>query len=442
MKIHIRFPLHFLRIKRTIRKTTPVVNRLIMFTFFIYVLNVVSAQEPQAATIGSFSVTGEPLSTVIDKLSKVSQLNFTYDASNAVMDAPVTYRSENKTPLEILSDLLVNTHCAYKQIGNQIVIYRVNNSDEDDIPVEVAVATNIETYTNEAPYTNALTFESVILKLDTIFMKDTVFRIDTVRVIDTVFVARIHTNEGIKKLPVLPVDYFQDSDFRKPGWAIGLAVTSLASDFSMSTIHQGWSLRNYAVSADVVRTQKRWAFSLGIQFSQFAQKFDHHYDISSGGYYLQDTLDAYYTVIETDTSWYYITESTWLPLNSESFNFDRVNRIGYFSVTGNIAYVFFNRPAFSMHVTAGASMNILVYSHGVMIDPDTKPQGVNFGDLTFSSPVFGVSAGFGTQHRLGEKLDLLVDAYYLQYMDDPIQDNNYFNPLSAVGLKVGLRYYF
>lgn len=149
----------------------------------------------------------------------------------------------------------------------------------------------------------------------------------------------------------------------------------------------------------------------------------------------------YYTVIEFDTAWYYVTDSVWLPLNSQSYHFDRINRVGYVSVSGEVEYTFFHRPAFSMHVKVGVLVSILAYRHGVMIDDDNVPLGTNFGDLVFSSPVVGLTAGVGSRHRLGEKMDLLIDAFYLQYTSSPIPDHVDFKPISAVGLSFGLRYY-
>jgi len=409
--------------------------------FCLFAFSPVRAQEDEAGVIDYFSVTNQPMSEVITQLSIKCNLNFTYDASDPLMDQVISFEVRNISPYGILSDLLANTQHTFKKIGNQVVIYKRDVIDqltahEGNPPVNNPVMPEIE-----IPIVTSQPNVLPAFKIDTIFVKDTIFRIDTIRIVDTVYVAKKNNSAVIQTIPVLSVDHFQNSTYRQPGWAIGLSGSPMASDFSLVNMQRGWSLRNFAVDANLARNQKRWAFSVGIQISQFAQKFDHQYDISTGGYYLQDTLDVYYTVIEFDTAWYYVTDSVWLPLNSQSYHFDRINRVGYVSVSGEVEYTFFHRPAFSMHVKVGVLVSILAYRHGVMIDDDNVPLGTNFGDLVFSSPVVGLTAGVGSRHRLGEKMDLLIDAFYLQYTSSPIPDHVDFKPISAVGLSFGLRYY-
>jgi hypothetical protein len=378
---------------------------------------------------------------VIAQLSKKSRLNFTYDANDPFMDKHVSFEASNKSPYSILNELLINTKHSFKQIGNQIVIYRVDESLNPDEPPYVKHESP-ETAEGVVSVVEPRLVKLVSIKIDTVFIQDTIFRIDTIHLVDTVYVSKQDTSVGIQSLPVLPVDHFQNSTFRKPGWALGLSVSGLASDFSLVNVQNNWSLNNYGIGANLVRDQKRWAFSVGFQLTRYAQKFNHKYDISTGGYFRHDTLDEYYTVVDVDTSWYYVTDSVWLPLNSQTFDFDRVNRIGYLSLTGEVEYTFFSRSAFSLHGKVGLLMSLMVYRKGLMINEENYPMGVDFGDLTFASPVFGVVAGVGSRHRLSDKFDLLIDASYLKYTSNALSDDTGFQPLAAIGLAIGLRYYF
>ncbi|MDP2723848.1 MAG: hypothetical protein Q8O72_13925 [Bacteroidales bacterium] len=442
MKVETGFKQYSFMVKNTL----PVFRNVItnfrwLILFCLFGLHPIRAQENEMGVIEHFSVANLPMYDVIDLLSKKSKLNFTYDANDPLMNEVVTFEASDKSPYTILNDLLINTKHSFKQIGNQVVIYKLDLSVSTDDQLNNNYEQHITTE-RVIPEVEPRLVQLGLIEIDTVFIQDTIFRIDTIRLVDTVYVSKQNSSGGIQSLPVLPADHFQNSTFRKPGWAVGLSVSGLATDFSLVSFQNDWSLNNYGIGANLVRNQKRWAFSFGLQMTQYAQKFNHQYDITTGGYFRQDTLDRYYTVVDVDTSWYYVIDSVWLPLNSQSYNFDRVNRIGYLSLTGEAEYTFFSRPAFSMHGKVGLLMSLVVYRKGLMINEDNYPLGVDFGDLTFSSPVFGMMVGIGTRHRLGEKFDLLIDASYLQYTSGTIPDQTQFSTLTAVGLSVGIRYYF
>ena len=79
----------------------------------------------------SFSFQNEKLSYVLEKLSEVKSLNFSYDANDPVYNTAINYASEDEDADAILNGVLSKTGLKYKKIGNQIVLF---HPEESEIP--------------------------------------------------------------------------------------------------------------------------------------------------------------------------------------------------------------------------------------------------------------------------------------------------------------------
>ena len=55
----------------------------------------------------------------------------------------------------------------------------------------------------------------------------------------------------------------------------------------------------------------RFSLTTGVSYTIFNNKLNYNYEISTGGFFRKDTLDRYYTLIEEDTTWYYVLDSTY-----------------------------------------------------------------------------------------------------------------------------------
>ncbi len=420
---------------------------LLLVLFEVLLTNLFSLQAQQAQPIDRFAVEDQRLSEVIRQLSSKSNLNFTYDARDPLMETRVTYQATHKTALAILSDLLQDTQRTYKQLGNQIVIYQ-DDAIVDVVPVEVELSPSPQTeiILAETPVLNSIVKSDTAVKsltlFDTLYVRDTIVRVDTLRLVDTIYVSSKTATTAIKQMPVLSVDYFADNPYRKPGWAMGLSITPMLSNFNTVTNNEEWSLRSFSVDGQLIRQQKRWSFALGLQFSHFAQKFNQSYEITTGGYYQTDTLDVYYTVVGTDTSWIAVTDTIYIPLESETFSYDKINRVGYLGLTVEVEYMFVHQPVFNLRVKTGLLVNSLLYREGIMLNEDQPSKGAAYGDLSFSKPVLGVLIGISSQVKLTKQFDLSLEASYRQYLNSFILRDNFDRNLSAIGISVGLIYHF
>jgi hypothetical protein len=330
----------------------------------------------------------------------------------------------------------------HKKIGNQIVLYTSSETVDNMQEAESSEESYIDTGENN-------TFSEIVeptietrYKLDTVFLKDTIYRVDTIRIIDTVFIKpEKPEKQEPAKIKELPVDFFQQESNREKGWAGAIYVAPVLSDFSMVENDVTFSLRSYALGIDAIKLLNRWNFSMGLRFSYYGQKLDQQYETTTGGNYQTDTIDIYYTIVDTDTSWYYVTDSTWIPLDSRQYNYDRSNAIGYLELNLSASYDFYYNSNIRLYGKIGAQVGGLVYKNGIAIPDENHLDGISFADLNFNAS-FALSVSAGMKLRLVDQMDFMMEPYYLKYFNQYIKEHSYDNKLNAFGLKFGLIYYF
>jgi len=115
--------------------------------------------------------------------------------------------------------------------------------------------------------------------------------------------------------------------------------------------------------------------------------------------------------------------------------------VGYLGITAAAEYLIIHRPVFSLSAKAGIVVNSLVYRKGLLLENTGDSSGIDFADMTFASPVFGLMVGVAGGFRLNDDLQLRLDAGYRFYTTDVFSYPDFNSQLSAVGLSVGIRYY-
>ena len=380
----------------------------------------------------SFSVTGEKISSALYKLSNASGLNFSYNASDSIFSKVITYSIENEHPLIILENLLKNTNKNYKQVGNQVVIY--NNPVTIDPKKEVKEPLNsgLDAKPN---------IDIVVIKekeqvpayiIDTVIVRDTVFRVlvDTIRINDTVIIER-----------PMPLDNAIIDLSRERGWAVDLFVAPILSDFTMVRESPALSLRNFSLGFDVISLLDRWNISAGIRLTQFSEKFNHSYSISEGGYFVTDTVDSYYTLVAADTNWYYVTDSTWKPVDNTEYNYNVNNRVGMLELALSSSYDFYVNSNLKLYAKAGIKFGVVIYKKGVALPDQNNPEGVDFADLNFNTPSFSVFGGLGIKYKINKSMDFNSELYYMKYTSQLVVNYPSSIKIDGIGLKVGLILY-
>jgi len=384
----------------------------------------------------SFSAENERLSTVLSRLSQESGLKFSYNSGDELFGKRISYSVVDKPPLSILEDLLENTTHTYKQIGSQVVIFRrkdAGTSEVDDNSEEsvVVIATQ-----GIVPAT---------IFYDTVFIRDTLTQIlvDTLRVTDTVFVEKVVYRKEIGQSNNSDTsDVFNPKTARSRGWSATAFFAPVISGFSMVENKNALDVRNFSMGIEVNKAIDKLSISGSFKLTHFGEQFNHTYSVTEGGFYRTDTIDEYYTVVETDTSWYYVTDSLWQPTDYKEYNYNIKNKIGYLDFAIGASYVFYTRKQLALYGTAGLQMSILIYQSGLAMPNQAEPESVSFADLSFSTPGFMYFLGAGAKYRISDRIDFKPELYYFRAFNQAVDDYPIDKKVSGLGLKFGLTYYF
>ena len=392
----------------------------------------------------NFKIDNETMSSALFKLAYVADINFSYDAGDSLFNAKISYSATDKQPLVILDEILDGTNHTFKQVGNQVVIYKNNKATPVPILPIVSVAENTpsEELVDVATTVNS---DQIILVHDTIFVSDTIveIRTDTILIKDTVFIVKEKPQkQPTQKLKEIPVDYFNPVELREHGWSAEVFYAPIASSFSLVRETNSLSVRNFSLGVEATKLLNRWNISGGVKLTHFAEKFNHSYSTSDGGYFVTDTLDEYYTVSQTDTTWYYVTDSTWKPIDNHEYNYNINNRIGYLEFVASVSYDYYTNRKLRLYAKVGIQAGVLIYSNGLAIPDADKPEGVDFANLKFSSMSYSALGSIGLKYRLNKSIDFNTELYYFRSFNDVVIDYPISKRISGIGLKLGLIYYF
>ncbi len=414
-----------------------------VFSLFLFLLLVQSVIAQSKASI-NFNIVDEKLSSALFRLASEADMNFTYDAGDSLFNTKLSYNATDKHPTVILEELLAFTNLTYKKVGNQVVIYKNKNTVPDPVLQENTIDNNndnaelavLHTIPNDIP---------LELIPDTIFISDTIVEIqtDTVRVTDTVFVEKKKPQkQTTPKLKEIPVDYFNPDASREKGWSAEIFFAPIASTFSMVRQSNSLLISNFSLGIEASKILNKWNISGGLKLTHFAEKFNHTYISTDGGYFVTDTIDEYYTVSQTDTSWYYVTDSTWKPIDNYEYNYSINNRIGYLEFVASVSYDYYTNRKLRLYAKVGLQAGALIYSSGLAIPDANEPAGVDFANLDFSPISYSILAGIGIKYRLNEYVDFNSELYYFKNLNEVVVDYPLNKKISGVGLKLGIIYYF
>ncbi len=399
------------------------------------VLLLFQASFAQTNNLGNidFKVENEKFSSALNRLSIISGLNFTYDASDSLFSTIISYEAIDKPILTILDDLLLNTTHTFKQIGNQFVIYRKK---------EIEVESNEEDATEDIPVVIAT--QDIIparIIFDTIVVYDTLIEIvtDTIRITDTVFVEKEPIIDTLNKNTL---NIFSPDSIRENGWSATVFFAPVISGFSLADPDKVFDVRNFSLGVEASKIIGKWNIIGGLKLTHFAEKFNQSYNTVEGGFFVTDTVDQYYTIVETDTSWFYVTDSIWEAANYSEYNYSVNNRLGYLELSGLVSYDFYSYNNFKFYAKAGLQMSVPIYKSGIAIPDENKPTGVDFANLSFKSPTFSFLIAGGMKYRINNRFDFNPELYYFSGFNQVVNNYPLDKKISGLGIKMGLTYYF
>ncbi len=422
---------------------------LVLLVIFFVPYSLLEAQNNSFQVIDKFEIKNESVAAAIEKLSVKTGMNFSFNAADEQLKKKITYTAENKTVSTVLNDILTPVNRSFKQIGNQIVIFvprkpaatkkRSKETNKTDNARKTNPA-NGKQATLSVPLTDTVRIIDTLLLVDTVTFRDTLVIRDTLVKTDTVFVSKKRNKR--KKTKSFPPDYFNRQERREAGWAGSLFFTPLLTSFTFADEPEPLSLRSFSLGGSVDKLSKKWTWGVSVRFTRLANRFRFTQTVTEGGYYEPDTLDVYYTIVDNDTNWFYVTDSVYLPLNSYTTDYDRTNRIGYLDISLEATYTLYAGSKLRAHLLGGMGSSFPVYKKGVYAADKTNDKWIDFAELTFTSPLISLQAGGGLKYRITTNIDVSGDLIYTYYFGPALAGQDNKIKTNTLGLRIGMVYCF
>lgn len=390
----------------------------------------------------SFSVESCTLDKALEKLFADYEINVAFSKAEMSKIRIESYSCSYKSVEEVLTDLLKGTGYGFKKVGKQYVIRK------NQLLVDEPEA--IVTQPAELPV------EVVKPKSDTLVSKtgDTIRIIDTVQVIRTVM--RYDTVEKLKVLHDTVRTIVHEGltipwpKFRDNGWFMGVSVavspTSFKYENDFPEIENGMMavvpIPGYCAGLDGGYKHKRLSVGMNVSYRSVRYRFLLEKTDFFGDYYVNDTLDTYYIVHETDTAYHYILDSTYIPLTTTNYAYRDINRLDYLTVGLFASFDFVKLEHFRAFIKAGASVDFLVEYAGSL----------NASESPYHEPItkeqvepnrFSYYGGVGLAWKVANRIEFVPEVHYrvtngsLYRADFPFDMR-----MRLWDFRLGLTYYF
>ena len=382
----------------------------------LFFLALIRPQQLQAQTFNpliSFSVESCTLDKALEKLFADYELNVAFSKAELSKIRIDSYSCSYKSVEEVLTDLLEGTDYGFKKIGKQYVIRKNQQLANDP---EATVTPPIDPQT-----------EIIKPKRDTVVSKtDNIIRIyDTVQIIRSVtrYDTVVRIQHEVKTDTVYTVKYqgwqIPWPKFRNNGWfvtpyvALGSARFKHEADMPKpenGSVEVTPSLM-YGLGLDGGYKYNRLSGGMTLGYRSVRYRFLLEQTLYSGDYYVNDTLDTYYVVHETDTTYQYILDSTYIPLTTTNYAYRDVNRLDYLTVGVFAAYDFVKLEHFRAFVKAGASVDFLVNYAG-SLNATESPYHAPIAKGQVEPVRFSYYGGLGVAWKVANRIEFVPEVHY------------------------------
>jgi len=411
-------------------------KRLLIFLLMSLWLGFISSNsfaQNQPTNIAGFKADSESLSSVLQRLAKQGDINLTYNASDTAFSRKISFTTAAKSATQILTELLNELNFEFQQVGNHLVILKTNTDFQEDLFEDKSSAA-LQTTQNNLNHTfrqqDPLFKTDTIIKkvevpvyhLDTIFINDTVFKEKEVIIRDTVF---INTSGRGKRKINISDNVFSNGSSDDPGWHMEFSLsnamlsyhTVAANDIpitdSVSSL-EPLSFFNPGLGLGLKYSSNKFSWLFGINLQNNTHRFNFERNVKSGGFYLQDTVDVFYTVIQNDTTWTYVTDSTWQPLNQTLSAYDQRNQILLLNLSAKFRFDYLQTRDFDLFFQAGGGMTTPLAARGKTIVED---EGYPVVDLTLdnlNTIIWNYQLGTGIKFKLDQGFGFAASLNYVR----------------------------
>ena len=419
---------------------------------FLLLFAVLLPKEAKAQSFNpliSFSVESCTLDKALEKLFAEYELNIAFSKAEMSKIRIEKYSCSYKSVEEVLTDLLKGTDYGFKKIGKQYVIKK-NQLLVNDPTATITPPAEQQTEVVEP-------IQDVVLNKtgDTIHIVDSLMIIRTVMRYDTVYDTVVEVKHELRTDTVYEVKYkgwqIPWPKFKDNGWFITPSVTLAMAMFRHE--HELPQLDNgsvaltpsfvYAVGLDGGYKHKRLSVGLNLAYRSVRYRFLLEKTDYDGDYYVNDTLDTYYTVHPAgDTTFQYILDSTYVPLTTTNYAYRDVNQLDYLNVGVFVAFDFVRLEHFRAFVKAGASLDFLVGYAG-SLNANESPYHAPIEKSQIEPRRLSYYGGLGVAFKIVNRVELVPEVHYRVTNGSLYRADFPFDlKMHSVDFRLGLTYYF
>lgn len=393
----------------------------------------------------SFSVESCTLDKALEKLFAEYELNVAFSKAEMSKIHIEKYSCSYKSVEEVLADLLKGSDYGFKKIGKQYVIKKnqllVNDPSATIIPPAEQHTEVIE------PKRNIVLSKTG----DTIHVVDTLRIIRTVMRYDTV----VEVKHEVRTDTVYEVKYqgwqVPWPRFKDNGWFITPNVTVSSAWFRHA--HELQQPENgslalapssaFAVGMDGGYKHNRLSVGLSLAYRSVRYRFLLENTEFGGDYYVNDTLDTYYTVHPAgDTAYFYILDSTYVPQTITHYAYRDVNRLDYLNAGLFATFDFIKMEHFRAFVKAGISLDVLVNYAG-SLNSNESPYHTAIEKSQVEQLRLSYYGGLGVAFKIVNRVELVPEVHYRATHGSLYRADFPFDmQMRSVDFRLGLTYYF
>jgi hypothetical protein len=332
-------------------------------------------------------------------------------------------------PLSYILDQVFEDQFSYHKNGYEIIVFK---NREPNAKEDLAAEENVreETETDEPPAVlpkEILRIDTVYQVLrDTLLLKDTVYVIDTVLIRDTIYRQKIVKNahkgnvsfKGTLIDDARPVFYLDI--FYAP--IVGSTVFDGGNAQLRSLYSEAFEEKfSYAAGINGGVVKNGFIAETGLALRKVRNGFSYTYTKPEESFYEVDTLDSYYTLTGSDTSWYYVTDSSMQVIPGYEEFYQNTNEYTFLDVPLNIGYQL-RINNIDLEFKAGLSLAFLLSKQGYYIAAEALYPVKEIKNLDSKLGVNGGISLAGVYH-INKRIGLSGQLNMRTALSDPFRDS-------------------
>lgn len=435
----VRYPVHFII--------------LVAFIVLIQGSYAFAQQKPFLNKKTSFTFTDVPLPDVLRAIGNKTGVKFSYNPELVHAERHISMKFNNLPLHDVLKQLFPDPTISFREIGNQIVIYRPSVPPVQLAPNQTLVSGKPKIISPKKNPDTVFVYQLdtlLIQHTDTVFQNVPIAYYDTVRIVDTVYIE----NNTIPQTAEFDTGLISASDTNQitgksyfysglyfemlPGQATLNSNSPQYDDFTvlMENANSG-NFGKHSVGIVVGYEYLKLGIRTGIGLTRLGEKFDYAYFLESGGYYQVAIGDTFYTDEGgVMVPHYVIADSTWIPKDVKNYTYKNANTYRYLDLPLSVKYSFWKGKTFDVYAKAGINLSFPLSVNANHINPSGINKVMQTKKSDLNPVLFSWNIGLGTSLPVTKRTSILAEANYYkqttkQYKDLPV-DKRY----KLFGLKI------